>query len=168
MTTPPNARSFTPMKPDQARLQQIASQSLSLFTGNVCLLVGKTHFNTTRNTLCAKSSYFRRFFAEADADPRRVVHRWRAAHPGNTTEVYFLDEDPALFVHVLRYLRHGCRPLPPSGNERSARSSDGVLRTALLGLAVELEIGPLVHWLTEGPYKEAVRMGSLLWSESDE
>lgn len=62
------------------------------------LQVGERHFTTTRDTLTAESRYFASLLSG----------RWDNALEDGS---YFIDADPMLFDHILRYLRRGIFPL---------------------------------------------------------
>ncbi|KAJ0108560.1 hypothetical protein J7T55_002164 [Diaporthe amygdali] len=56
------------------------------------LRVDETVFTTTRHTLCTESSYFQSLLS----DRKQQL----------TDGTHFVDADPELFAHILRYLRH--------------------------------------------------------------
>jgi phytoene desaturase (3,4-didehydrolycopene-forming) len=64
----------------------------------VNLLIGERRFTTTRQTLVTESPFFTSLLSG----------RW-----GSTLDdgSYFVDADPALFEHILRYLRHSIYPI---------------------------------------------------------
>ncbi|KAJ0419345.1 hypothetical protein BJY00DRAFT_314177 [Aspergillus carlsbadensis] len=62
------------------------------------LQVGERHFTTTRSTLVEESAYF----------DSLLSGRWDTAREDGS---YFVDADPDLFVHILRYLRRGVLPV---------------------------------------------------------
>src|SRR3954471_305451 len=64
----------------------------------ITLQVGERRFVTTRETLTAES----RFFASL------LSGRWGNALADGS---YFIDADPSLFEHILRYLRRRVLPL---------------------------------------------------------
>lgn len=66
---------------------------------------------------------------------------------------YFIDADPELFAHVLRYLRHGQLPIFYANGQH-----DFSLYAALLGEARYFQIDRLVGWLEKKKYFEAVKI----------
>ncbi|KAK3681061.1 hypothetical protein B0T22DRAFT_485630 [Podospora appendiculata] len=58
------------------------------------LQVGERHFTTTKDTLAEGSAFFAALLSS----------RWDNALDDGS---YFIDADPALFEHILRYLRRG-------------------------------------------------------------
>ncbi|KAL2787002.1 hypothetical protein BJX66DRAFT_346426 [Aspergillus keveii] len=63
----------------------------------VQLQVGERHFTTSRSTLIEESTYFESLLSG----------RWNTAREDGS---YFVDADPDLFVHILRYLRRRVLP----------------------------------------------------------
>lgn len=63
----------------------------------VRLQAGETAFVTTHHTLCKVSTFFQSLLSD------------RSQQLPNGT--YFVDADPELFAHILRYLRHGIYPV---------------------------------------------------------
>jgi hypothetical protein len=101
----------------------------------ITLQVGEQTFVTTRPTL-AGSGYFEALFSQ---------------HPNEQTE-FFIDGDPDLFQHILRYLRTGMFPL---FHDRD-KGHDPVLYTALLQQARFYQVEPLVNWISHKRYLAAV------------
>lgn len=103
------------------------------------LQVGEQRFITTRQTLCEESPFFRALLASHWQVPVLDGH-------------YFVDMDPDIFRHILRYLRHGVFPLlyhPSDGHDLAAYA-------ALLRLADYLQIDKLATWLREQHYYKSV------------
>ncbi|KAG5913352.1 hypothetical protein E4U53_004901 [Claviceps sorghi] len=107
----------------------------------VKLLVGDRVFTTARHTLINESTYFSALLSG----------RWEEPLDEGA---YFIDADPSLFEHILRYLRHGVFPLFYD----QARGHDLGLYVALLGEAKYFGISPLQKWLEDKTYREAVRV----------
>lgn len=110
-----------------------------LASDRVTVRVGEREFFTTRATL-GPSTFFTTLWA---------------LHPPEQTE-YFVDGDPVLFEHVLRYLRTRIFPLffdPVKGH-------DTCLYFALLQQAKFYQIEALESWLARERYKDAVETKS--------
>ncbi|KAG6000659.1 hypothetical protein E4U21_005262 [Claviceps maximensis] len=106
----------------------------------VKLLVGERVFTTTRQTLINESIYFSSLLSG----------RWGKSLDDGT---YFIDADPSLFEHILRYLRHAIFPIFYD----QVRGHDIGLYMALLGEADYFGITRLQKWLQDKKYLEAVR-----------
>jgi BTB/POZ domain-containing protein KCTD9 len=104
------------------------------------LIVGECSFTTTRRTLTHQSPYFTRLFAT-------IWHKKPADDP------HFVDADPALFEHILRYLRRSVLPIFHS----RADGHNEALYAALLHEARHFEIARLARWLETRSYVLAVR-----------
>ncbi|PON20149.1 hypothetical protein TGAM01_v210971 [Trichoderma gamsii] len=105
-------------------------------------LVGERRFTTTRNTLVGESVYFR----------ARLSGSWNDADEDGS---YFVDADPTLFEHVLRYLRRGN---PPLFFNVTTQSHDYAMYLALLGEAKYFGISKLEDWIQNERYLAAVRV----------
>ncbi|KAG6207454.1 hypothetical protein E4U35_000943 [Claviceps purpurea] len=120
-----------------------ASQTGAYHTGashtRIKLLVGERTFITTRDTLIRESPFFRRNFSGPWAEPPQ-------------DGIYFVDADPALFEHILRYLRQSVFPL----FYRQSIGHNLGLYAALCKEAEFFQILRLHIWLTEGRYLDAV------------
>lgn len=101
-------------------------------------LDGNTTFITTKRTLVEGSTYF----------ASRLSDRW----PSVDRELK-LDMDPAVFIHVLRYLRHGVLPIFYD----RIRGFDHGLYCLVLAQADYLLIERLSSWIREKRYLLAVR-----------
>lgn len=66
---------------------------------------------------------------------------------------YFLDADPKIFEHVLRFLRHGIYPLAYD----SFKGHDFGLYAAVCRLANTYQVEKLSMWLREQRYLEVIR-----------
>ncbi len=109
---------------------------------HVTLQIGERRFTTLRDTLVGESNYF----------AARLSGRWNDAEADGS---YFIDSNPALFEHVLGYLRNGTFPL----------FFDSVTQTfhyakylSLLTEARYFGIHKLEEWIEEKRYLEAVKI----------
>ncbi|KAG6100848.1 hypothetical protein E4U30_003718 [Claviceps sp. LM220 group G6] len=135
LKTPPVA-STTP-----APTTPISPTSTSTTDTRITLLVGERTFITTRRTLTTESGYFKQRFAA----------RWSQTPQDGT---YFIDTDPALFEHILRYLR---QPIFPLFYDQ-AHGHDIGLYAALLNQANYFQISRLQKWLAAKRYLEAIQV----------
>lgn len=102
------------------------------------LQVGEKVFSTTRHTLCKESAYFRALLRDQEQQL--------------TGGTYFVDADPELFSHILRYLRHGIYPVSFSRcNGHDYATYLGVER-----LATEFGIQKLMKWFIDKQYESAM------------
>lgn len=109
----------------------------------VTLLIGETTFTTTRTTIV----------------PSAVLTRLTTLH-SPVEGPYFIDADPALFSHILRYLRTGMYPLFYD----SIKGHDEPQYLALLNQAKFYEIHKLEDWLTTKEYLDVVQRRT--WAKS--
>ncbi|KAG6191314.1 hypothetical protein E4U10_004514 [Claviceps purpurea] len=123
---------------DTAASDTAASQTGSSHT-RIKLLVGERTFITTRDTLIRESPFFRRNFSGPWAEPPQ-------------DGIYFVDADPALFEHILRYLRQSVFPL----FYRQSIGHNLGLYAALRKEAEFFQIQRLQTWLSQGRYLDAV------------
>ncbi|KAG6179861.1 hypothetical protein E4U27_003026 [Claviceps purpurea] len=123
---------------DTAASDTRASQTGASHT-RIKLLVGERTFITTRATLIRESQFFSRNFSGPWAEPPQ-------------DGIYFVDADPALFEHILRYLRQSVFPL----FYRQSIGHNLGLYAALRKEAEFFQIQRLHIWLTEGRYLDAV------------
>ncbi|KAG6209563.1 hypothetical protein E4U50_002927 [Claviceps purpurea] len=105
------------------------------------LLVGERTFITTRRTLATESGYFKHRFATL----------WGKTPQDGT---YFIDADPALFEHILRYLRHPAFPLFYD----HVHGHDVGLYASLHNEANYFQIRRLQKWLAAKRYLEAIQV----------
>ena len=114
------------------------------------LQVGAHRFTTTKETLTEESAFFASLLSG----------RWE-----NTLEdgSYFIDADPALFEHVLRYLRRGVFPLFFD----AAKGHDHYRYLALLEEARYFQIPRLQNWLEKKRYFEAVEVANTAEQHED-
>lgn len=108
-----------------------SSSSSSSSPSRIELQIGEKTFHTTRPTL-----------AESPVLTNLV----------NLEPPYFLDADPALFEHILRYLRTGIFPL----FHDAVRGHDICLYHVLLGAARFYQVARLADWIEAEGYFEAV------------
>lgn len=102
------------------------------------LQVGEKVFSTTRHTLCKESAYF------------RTLLRDQAQQLTGGT--YFVDADPELFSHILRYLRHGIYPVSFS----RCSGHDYATYLGVERLATEFGIQKLMKWFVDKQYESAM------------
>jgi BTB/POZ domain-containing protein KCTD9 len=107
----------------------------------ITLQVGERRFTTLRSTLTSDSVFFEAMFA-------------RHSHHADPDDCYFVDGDPDLFVHILRYLRTDVFPL----FYNNATGHDYGMYAALLGQATYFQITRLVEWLSNRDYEKAVKL----------
>ncbi|KAG5932453.1 hypothetical protein E4U59_007478 [Claviceps monticola] len=105
------------------------------------LLVGERTFITTRRTLTTESGYFK----------QRFVAPWGKTPQDGT---YFIDADPVLFEHILRYLRHPIFPLFYD----HVHGHDIALYASLHNEANYFRIHRLQKWLAAKRYLEAIQV----------
>jgi len=108
----------------------------TIASDRVALLVGERTFNTSLTTIA----------------PSSVLTRLTTVHPPSEGP-YFIDADPDLFAHVLRYLRTGIFPLFYSADG----GHDEPMYHALLSQAKFYDIPKLEDYLISKDYLECVR-----------
>jgi hypothetical protein len=118
---------------------QPQARSSSTSTTQIILQVGERRFTTTRDTLTEESPFFLAFLSG----------RWSVAQDDGS---YFIDADPDLFSHILRYLRRGVLPLFYD----NTKGHDHALYIALLEEAKYFQIARLEKWLRDKEYLKAV------------
>lgn len=104
-------------------------------------------------TLTSESGFFASMFSG----------RWQDDHNSGQQPdgSYFVDGDPELFGHILRYLRHGNFPLFYVNG-----AHDYGMYAALLGEARYFQIDRLVTWLESKKYLDALKIQSTVnWTE---
>lgn len=107
--------------------------------GIVTLQVGEQRFVTTPETLTRESGFFSALLSS----------RWDNKQPDGS---YFIDVDPELFKHILRYLRRRILPIFYD----KCKGHDHALYIALLEEAKYFLIPRLEKWLDERRYLQAV------------
>ncbi|KAH6847155.1 BTB/POZ protein [Chaetomium sp. MPI-CAGE-AT-0009] len=105
------------------------------------LQVGERRFTTSKATLTEGSGFFAVLLSG----------RWDNALPDGS---YFIDADPALFEHILAYLRRGVFPLFFD----EAKGHNHHMYAALLAEARYFQIPQLEAWLAEKRYMKAVQV----------
>jgi phytoene desaturase (3,4-didehydrolycopene-forming) len=113
--------------------------SLAAQARQITLQVGERRFVTARETLVSESTFFASLLSE----------RWDNALPDGS---YFIDADPALFEHILRYLRRRVLPIFYKVN----KGHDQELYLALLEEARSFQIARLHNWLENRQYLRAL------------
>lgn len=118
--------------------ESVRSISPPVESDRVILNLDGNTFITTKRTLVEESAYF----------ASMLSNRW----PSVVREVT-LDMDPAVFIHILRYLRHSVFPIFYD----QIRGFDHGLYCLVLALADYLLIERLSSWIREKRYLLAVR-----------
>ncbi|OTA80945.1 hypothetical protein M434DRAFT_401514 [Hypoxylon sp. CO27-5] len=126
------------------REQNYAKNNNSADDGNkkITLQVGERRFITFRDTLVGESDYF----------AARLSGRWSDADADGS---YFIDADPTLFEHVLRYLRSGNFPV---FFDSVSQTFDHAKYISLLGEARYFGIRKLEDWIANERYLDVVRL----------
>ncbi|KAL2358650.1 BTB/POZ protein, partial [Cryomyces antarcticus] len=106
----------------------------------VTVQVGERRFYTHRDTLTTESPFFSALLSE----------RWNSAEPDGS---YFVDADPGLFEHILRYLRRSVYPIFYS----TSNGHDHALYHALYKEAEYFQIDHLAEYLSSQIYRNAVK-----------
>ncbi|KAL4810941.1 hypothetical protein BDV18DRAFT_155557 [Aspergillus unguis] len=107
----------------------------------VNLQVGERRFTATRGTLIDKSLFFFRM----------LVPKQPSTRPDGS---WFIDADPDLFEHILRFLRRGVYPVFYD----TVKGHDLALYHDLLREAKFYEVFRLQRWLEEKQYMDAVKV----------
>ncbi|KAK8156585.1 hypothetical protein IWX90DRAFT_411672 [Phyllosticta citrichinensis] len=118
------------------------SQLISVADGPVTLQVCTRRFVTTRDTLCSGSTYFSALLSS----------RW--AHNAQPDGSFFVDADPDLFEHILRFLRRGVYPI----FHDTKKGHDHSLYAALQKEADFFGIDDLSKWLEEKKFMKVVKV----------
>ncbi|KAG0152949.1 hypothetical protein PDIDSM_1908 [Penicillium digitatum] len=105
----------------------------------ITLQVGERRFVTTLQTLVPESNFFASLLSG----------RWDDARADGS---YFLDADPTLFEHILRYLRRRVLPIFYD----IGKGHDHALYLALLEEAKYFQIARLQDWLENKQYLHAL------------
>ncbi|KAI0142276.1 hypothetical protein F4776DRAFT_611441 [Hypoxylon sp. NC0597] len=108
----------------------------------ITLQVGERRFTTLRDTLVGESDYF----------AARFSGRWNDADADGS---YFVDADPTLFEHALRYLRSGNFPL---FFDSASQTFDYAKYISLLGEARYFGIRKLENWIANKRYLDVVSL----------
>jgi len=107
----------------------------------ITIQVGERRFVSTRQTLIEESRYFASLLSG----------RWNSAQADGS---YFVDADPNLFEHILRYLRRGVLPVFYD----KVKGHDYAQYLALLEEAKYFQISRLEDWLEKKRYLRAFSM----------
>lgn len=135
----PEVRSAPAPVPEEAARSAPAPEPASP-SKILTLRVGERHFTTTSATLTSESGFFSSMFSG----------QWHNMKQPDGS--YFIDADPDLFAHILRYLRHTILPIFYT----NGTGHDYGLYAALLGEARYFQIDRLVRWLEGKRYLHAV------------
>lgn len=108
----------------------------------IALQVGERRFLTTRSTLTHESAFFSSLLSD----------RW--SHTAQADGSYFIDADPDIFVHILRYLRRGVYPLLYDNRH----GHDHALYLQLRADAAYFQIARLETWIRDRGYLGAVSL----------
>ncbi|XXH01488.1 hypothetical protein Hte_007848 [Hypoxylon texense] len=108
----------------------------------VTLQVGERRFTTLRDTLTSESVYF----------AARLSGRWNDTDEDGS---YFIDADPELFEHILRYLRSGNFPV---FFDAGTQTFDHAKYLSLLGEARYFGIPKLEEWIEKERYLNVVQI----------
>ena len=106
----------------------------------IVLQVGERRFTTRASTLCDGSSFFASLLSD----------RWQDSRSDDGS--YFIDADPDLFAHILRYLRRGVLPLVYG----KSQGFDHAFYQTLQEEASYFGVEPLHKWIKEKGYLRAV------------
>ncbi|KAK0644652.1 hypothetical protein B0T16DRAFT_392964 [Cercophora newfieldiana] len=158
MATSPPSSPLTPLPP---------STALTTSTSTIHLNVSGTPFTTTIGTLTSRSHFFAALFSgrwpiplapcpssSSDPDP-----------DSDSDSALFIDSDPTLFTHLLRYLRRGVFPLSYSHTRPGGH--DLALYAALLPESEYFQCDALTLWLQDELYLKAVEHTSFWKRLSD-
>lgn len=99
----------------------------------ITLQVGERTFHTTHKTLTSKGGFFARILPDPNETPTPEEPQPQLP----STEVWFLDHDPDIFAHVLRYLRDGIFPVLADSAGRLDYAGYKALNWQACGLGLE-------------------------------
>lgn len=108
---------------------------------SITLQVGERRFITTAETMTQESAFFAALLSG----------RWDDAEADGS---YFIDADPDLFEHILRYLRRGVLPIFYD----NANGHNHALYLALLEEAKYFQIPRLERWLKGNRFLQAIKI----------
>ncbi|KAI4262008.1 MAG: hypothetical protein L6R42_002807 [Xanthoria sp. 1 TBL-2021] len=110
----------------------------------IALQVGEQRFLTSRDTL-----------SRSDHLNAVISGRWDSnTQPDGS---FFIDADPEIFKHILRFLRHGVYPLCYD----KAKGHDFAMYAAIQKQADYFVIPKLVKWLSQGEYTKAITIATM-------
>ena len=127
----------TSVQSEQVSLPLVASSPITL-------QIGERRFITTSETLSQGSHFFAALLSG----------RWDNSQADGS---YFIDADPELFVHILRYLRRGVLPIFYD----NTKGHDYALYLALFEEARYFQIPRLEKWLHDKGYLQAIKISYL-------
>lgn len=107
----------------------------------VTLQVGERHFTTSRETLVSESGFFASLLSG----------NWGSARSDGS---YFIDADPEIFEHILRYLRRGILPIFFD----RVKGHDHNMYLSVLEEARYFQLDRLIEWLENRSYVNAVQV----------
>lgn len=110
----------------------------------IVLQVGEQRFLTSRDTL-SRSHHLHAL----------ASGRWDSNTQSDGS--FFIDADPEIFKHILRFLRHGVYPLCYD----KAKGHDFAMYAAIQKQADYLVIPKLVKWLSQGQYTSAITTATM-------
>ncbi|QPH16129.1 hypothetical protein C2857_000691 [Epichloe festucae Fl1] len=141
---------LSPTSPSAEGSSEVALQQPRATDVRIKLLVGERLFTTTEQTLVAESAYFTSLLSG----------RWASTLDDGS---YFIDSDPSLFEHILRYLRHSVCPIFYD----QVRGHDFGLYLALQAEASYFGIPRLHDWLKNKRYFEAIHLSYAIEMDED-
>lgn len=118
-------------------------ESVTNGSGPIALQVGEQRFYASKDTLSG-SGMLR----------AKIARCWESDKQADGS--YFLDADPEIFKHILRFLRHGTYPLCYD----MVKGHDVAMYTAIRQQAAYLLVQKLVDWLSNQRYLQAVSIQS--------
>lgn len=121
--------------------QSVASSLPTVPTSQITLQIGERRFITTLETLTRESGFFSALLSG----------RWNNAQADGS---YFIDADPELFEHILRYLRRGVLPIFYD----KAKGHDYARYLALAEEANYFQIARLEKWIKDKTYLQVVKI----------
>ncbi|KAI9861847.1 MAG: hypothetical protein M1824_001958 [Vezdaea acicularis] len=107
---------------------------------SIVLQVGERRFTTLASTLSGESAYFASLLSGRCSDSQ------------SSDGSYFIDADPDLFAHILRYLRRGVLPIIYD----KSNGFDHAFYVALKKEAEYFGIEPLRKWAQDKGYMQAI------------
>ena len=127
---------------DLSARQAAASQNIGTSAGIITINVGGRKFVTLESTLTSQSTYFTALLSD----------RWEESLPQVDGQP-FIDADPAIFEHILNFLR---RSIPPLFWTRT-NGFDYSLYSTLYREAEYFGIEALAEWISKQQYQQCVR-----------
>ncbi|KAK4442494.1 hypothetical protein QBC34DRAFT_387218 [Podospora aff. communis PSN243] len=157
-TSPPSSP-FAPLNPPSA--------ALTTSTDTILLNVSGTPFITTIGTLTSRSHFFAALFSGRWPIPLTPITPSTftcptTPVPPDHSRALFVDSDPGVFSHLLRYLRRGVFPL-----SYTSTGHDLHLYAALLPESLYFQCDALTLWLQDELYLRCVEHTSVWKRLSD-